>query len=151
MPLDTSAIVSLVGAAFSVGSAIWIHTRQLKLQLFEKRVVVYDATCAFLAYPMQHGKPHESPQFQEFWHETRNAEFLFGPEIKHLLDRVSHTASDYRAKYRAWESKPDDHPEKDTLYERQATCDQELEELWKPVHREFRKYLRLARIGPEFE
>ena len=151
MALDTSAVVSLIGAAFSVGSAIWIHTRQLKLQLFEKRVAVYDATCAFLAYRDSTGEPHESPQFQEFWHKTRNAEFLFGTEIKQLLDRVEHKAREYRAKYKAWERKLDGDPAKESLNEQQLQCDQELDKLWKPVHKEFRKYLKLTQIGPEFD
>ena len=151
MALDTSAVVSLLGAAFSVGSAIWIHTRQLKLQLFEKRLAVYDAACAFLAHPLQHGRPHEMSQCHDFRRDTRNATFLFGPEIERLLDRIYRKALEYRAKYKAWDGKLDGDPAKEVLNEQQLQCDQELDKLWKPVRREFRKYLKLTQIGPEFD
>ena len=86
--MDLGAIVSAFGAIVSVAAAVWIFSRQLKLQLFEKRFAVYDATCEFLAHVGRDARPHTMEQLHTFLRETRNAEFLFGEDITSLLGRL---------------------------------------------------------------
>ena len=131
MSLDTSAVVSLLGAVASVGSAGWIHARQLRLQLFEKRVAIYDTTCSFLAHVGQEGKPHEMDQIYTFLRDTRNAQFLFRPKISKLLNEIREKAIEYRTRHKVWEAKPAG-PDRQALYEEVKACENALHGFWDP-------------------
>ena len=64
-----------------------INRRQHRLALFEKRMAVFDSTMKMLASVGQTANPDLSECFK-FIRETRDHEFLFGPEVGAFINAV---------------------------------------------------------------
>jgi len=58
----------------------WIALNKLRLDLFDLRYKVYDATRTFLAAILREAKFTNSQLF-EFYARTSDAEFLFGADV----------------------------------------------------------------------
>src|SRR5712671_669739 len=79
-------IVALIATYIAVQQFV-INRRQYRLALFEKRMTVFNSTMTMLASVMQTANPTLNQCFQ-FIQDTRDHEFLFGPEIGKFIDDV---------------------------------------------------------------
>jgi hypothetical protein len=146
MTIDAGAVVSLFGAALSVAAAIWIYSRQLKLELFERRIAVYDATLELLAYVSGSGRPPERQRSNDFLRKTRNAEFLFEDDVTSILEDLYKKVEEYRSRHTVWDALPPGHPDKDRRFGEQKDSFDSVHALWGPVKEAFKSYLQLKRI-----
>lgn len=64
-----------------------INRRQHRLALFEKRMAVFNSTMQMIASVVQSANP-TLPQCFQFIQDTRDHEFLFGPEVGEFIDEV---------------------------------------------------------------
>jgi|HubBroStandDraft_4_1064222.scaffolds.fasta_scaffold287100_2 hypothetical protein len=91
------AIGKFISAALPIGIAIavayiaWaqyeINRRQYRLALFEKRMAIYNSVTARCAAVVQTMKSDLQENIK-FIRETRDHEFLFGPEVKTFIDEI---------------------------------------------------------------
>jgi hypothetical protein len=65
----------------------WVALNKLRLDLFDRRYKVYDATRKFLAGIFRDGKFTNSELF-EFYAGTSDAEFLFGADVVEHLAQI---------------------------------------------------------------
>jgi hypothetical protein len=63
------------------------NRRQYRLALFEKRLAVFDATARFLSGIVQTANVQLDDAIK-FLQETREHEFLFGPEVAACIDAI---------------------------------------------------------------
>lgn len=89
-----TAYISPIVAPIIAGIATWIAFRQsqisrnkLKLDLFEKRMEVYNAVRKALGEVTRQGKLTQEQQF-EYLQGTRTARWLFGHEVYTYLDEI---------------------------------------------------------------
>jgi hypothetical protein len=73
----------------------WVALNKLRLDLFDRRYKVYDATRKFLAAILQEAKFTQSELF-EFFAGTSDAEFLFGADVVEHLAQIRNRAIDLR-------------------------------------------------------
>lgn len=64
-----------------------INRRQHRLALFEKRMAVFNSTMNMIASVVQTANP-TLPECFKFIQETRDHEFLFGPEVGVFINEV---------------------------------------------------------------
>ena len=85
----TGMLTPLIAAvvAYIAWEQYQINRRQYRLALFEKRLVIYNAVMLRLAEVVQ---LYASPLQDNirFVRETRDHEFLFGPEVKLFIDQI---------------------------------------------------------------
>lgn len=84
---------------FAVVVIAWQQWRvaenKLRLDLFDRRYKVYDATKKFLAQIFRHATFDDSQLF-EFYAGTADAEFLFGVDVLDYLEQIRNRAVDIR-------------------------------------------------------
>jgi hypothetical protein len=88
--------LTLLIAAIAVGIAYqqWVvNRRQYRLALFEKRMAIYNRTKEFIAEVMQRLNP-QIPECITFMRDTRDHDFLFGPEIDVFINALYKNAVD---------------------------------------------------------
>ena len=81
-----SSITGLIVTYIAVAQ-YFINRRQYRLALFERRMVVYNSTMNMIASVLQSTRP-TTEQAIQFLRETKDHEFLFGPEVGSLIDAV---------------------------------------------------------------
>lgn len=64
-----------------------VNHRQHRLALFERRLTVFNSTMNMIASVVQSANPTLAQSFQ-FIKDTRDHEFLFGPEVGEFIDEV---------------------------------------------------------------
>jgi hypothetical protein len=69
---------------------------KLRLDLFDRRFAVYVQTLDFIGAVLQEGYP-AGEQYGPFARARDRAQFLFGPEVEVLLERIHKTAAILRA------------------------------------------------------
>lgn len=74
-------------AVFIAYQQFVINRRQHRLALFEKRMAVFNATMKMIASVIQSANPNLQQCFQ-FMQDTRDHEFLFGPEVGNFINQV---------------------------------------------------------------
>lgn len=86
--------ISAIGIPIIAAIAAWIAFRQfqiarnrLKLDLFDKRMEVYEAVREALGNISRQGNLTQEQQI-EYLQGTRTARWLFGPEVYHYLDET---------------------------------------------------------------
>jgi hypothetical protein len=81
--------------ALYIGWRQW-HTNHLKLrlELFDKRLVIFNATVTLISRVVQAAKIEHFDVLTEFLYDTRQTKFLFGDEIVQYLDTVYNKAAD---------------------------------------------------------
>ena len=87
LPVVISAIVTYIA-----WQQYAVNHRQHRLALFEKRIVVFNSTMNMLAAVVQSANPTLDQCFQ-FIKETRDHEFLFGPEVGEFINEVYQKAT----------------------------------------------------------
>jgi hypothetical protein len=80
---------------------------KLRLELFDKRYKVYDATRRFLSVIL-HKATFEDSHLFEFYTGTADAEFLFDTEIRDYLKQIRERAIDMRLKRTLYQDKHDE-------------------------------------------
>ena len=142
------SIVAVV-AAFIAGYIAWRQWRtaheRLRLEMFDRRVAVYDATKLLLTKATIHGQVLPD-DFQLFYSGIRSAEFLFDGAMRDLIMRIANmcvTANIARSQM----ARSPEHPRFDQLIEKEEQVlaflrnqDQQLERIFAP-------YVDLSRIG----
>jgi len=80
--------------------AIIIAIRQFKIQqykvridLYDRRIIIYDAIMNFMIHVRQHGDASDN-QIHEFIEKTSKSKFLFKGEIKEHIDKLINKALD---------------------------------------------------------
>jgi hypothetical protein len=92
------AIAAPLAAFIAVGVAIWqarLQRRQLDLNLYQKRLDVYLAVRGFLSSFAIEGKTDLDKNLMLI-RNTKEAEFLFRPEIPALIDEIYKKATSWR-------------------------------------------------------
>lgn len=85
-----TALLTPTIAAVGVGIAVfqlWLANTKLKLELFERRYVVYEAIRDFIGKTLSKGNSTEEMQ-QEFLVKTNSSKFLFGVEYSEFVTKV---------------------------------------------------------------
>src|SRR6266849_9511156 len=82
LPVVISGIVTYIA-----WQQFTVNRRQHRLALFEKRMVVFNSTMKMIASVLQSANPSLSQCFQ-FIQDTRDHEFLFGPEVGDFINEV---------------------------------------------------------------
>lgn len=95
LPVVISAIVTYIA-----WQQFAINRRQHRLALFEKRMVVFNSTMKMIASVAQSANPTLSQCFQ-FIQDTRDHEFLFGPEVGEFINEVYKKATALHAHIQA--------------------------------------------------
>ena len=88
--------VALVLGTYIAVAQHFISRRQYRLALFERRMVVYNSTMNLMASVLQSTKPSFEQVFQ-YLRETRDHEFLFGPEVGTFITEVYNKAVELNA------------------------------------------------------
>src|SRR6187401_3112610 len=70
-----------------------INRRKLVLDLYDRRVKVYQSTIEFITSVCREGKPR-LPDYGDLHQGTAEAVFLFGPEIPQYLKRLREQAGE---------------------------------------------------------
>ncbi len=83
----------------------WVALNKLRLDLFDRRYKVYDATKKFLAQIVRHAN-FDDPQLFEFYAGTADAEFLFGADVVEYLAQIRNRAVDMRVHQTLFEPLP---------------------------------------------
>lgn len=79
-------VVALLGLYIALRQ--WFTSRsKLKLDLFDRRLVIYDAVRSYIAAVMASGKTSQELEFA-FLSGTRGARWLFGVEIVDYIDKT---------------------------------------------------------------
>jgi hypothetical protein len=119
-----SPIATLI-VGLIVGYIAWqqwqVSKAKLRLDLFDRRYKVYDATRKFLAVIMREATFSDSQLF-EFYAGTSDAEFLFDADIVDYLSQITKHAIDMRSIHARYQSLP-------IGDERSKQCDAEQEHL----------------------
>jgi hypothetical protein len=110
-----STLISILGpiATLIVGCGVFFIAWQqwqvahakLRLDLFDRRYTVFDATRKFLAVILQKATFEDSQLF-EFYAGTSDAEFLFGPEVVDYLAQIRKRALDMRTHQKVYNPLP---------------------------------------------
>ncbi len=82
LPVVISGIVTYIA-----WQQFTVNRRQHRLALFEKRMVVFNSTMKMIASVLQSANPTLAQCFQ-FIQDTRDHEFLFGPEVGDFINEV---------------------------------------------------------------
>jgi hypothetical protein len=82
LPVVISGIVTYIA-----WQQFTVNRRQHRLALFEKRMVVFNSTMTMIASVVQSANPTLAQSFQ-FMKDTRDHEFLFGPEVGEFINEV---------------------------------------------------------------
>jgi hypothetical protein len=136
-----SAITAALVAWVAVQQYRLAHDR-LKLDLWEKRYAVYKGAHRFLSLVVQAGATDIKELFG-FLEDTRDAFFLFRPDMAAYLEGLYRKGVDLRTTRVLYQNK--DGVERDQLIDKEARLLTELgEELVELKHR-FSPYLKLAR------
>jgi len=83
---SVTAITALTVTYVAVAQHL-ISRHQYRLALFERRMVVFNSTMNMMASVLQSAKPSFEQVFQ-YLRETRDHEFLFGPEVGTFVNEV---------------------------------------------------------------
>ncbi len=83
---SVTAITALTVTYVAVAQHL-ISRHQYRLALFERRMVVFNSTMNMMASVLQSAKPSFEQIFQ-YLRETRDHEFLFGPEVGTFVNEV---------------------------------------------------------------
>jgi hypothetical protein len=79
-------VVALLGLYIALRQ--WLTARsKLKLDLFDRRLLIYDAVRSYIAAVMTSGKTTQDIELA-FLSGTRGARWLFGNEIVHYIDKT---------------------------------------------------------------
>src|SRR5436309_4314510 len=90
--LTASLPVVIAGiATYIAWQQFAVNRRQHRLALFEKRLVAFNSTMKMISSVIQAANADLNQCF-EFIKETRDHEFLFGPEVGAFIDEVYHKA-----------------------------------------------------------
>ena len=85
-PTFVAFVVGIVAAILTVWQ--WkIGRDKLRLDLFEKRYVIYDETQKVIATALQNGTVSYD-EVTEYHRKTKGTEFLFGAEVQDYLDQI---------------------------------------------------------------
>lgn len=76
------------------------NKRQARLALFDRRLAVFNSVMKMLGEILKNAQAEMSQLFT-FLSETRDAEFLFGPEIAIYIDKIFKKGGELRAKHAA--------------------------------------------------
>ncbi len=144
------AAVSAVAAASSVGFALFIYARHVRITLFEKRFEVYEAVMKLLSSALMTDAPASDEDIVRYVRATRTAEFLFDKATLNRLDELYKSHGKFRSKHALHDKTPDGHPTKDRKLDDLQVAREELEAHWKPLKETFRRYLDLTSIKPEW-
>jgi hypothetical protein len=92
-----SSVALFLSLAVAIIAALqWrVADNKLRLDLFDRRYKVYDATRKFLAVIFREANFKDSELF-EFYTGTSDAEFLFGAEVVKHLEQIRKRAIDMR-------------------------------------------------------
>lgn len=123
-------MTATIATAFLGLVASWIAVQQLRLarhrfrlDLFDRRYKVYDATRTFLSTILRNATFTDVELFQ-FYSGTSDSDFLFGPELVDYLAQIRRRAVDMRLHQKKYEHLP-------IGYERSQHVDAEhMELLW---------------------
>jgi hypothetical protein len=85
----------------------WVALNKLRLDLFDRRYKVYDATRKFLAVIFKEATFTDSQLF-EFYGGTSDAEFLFDTDVVDYLEQIRNRAVDMRTRQQLFERLPGD-------------------------------------------
>ena len=104
--------ISQIGTLI-IGIAVVIIARQqrqlagnkLRLDLFDRRYKIYDATRKFLALIVREATFNDAQLF-DFYADTSDAEFLFDEQIVNYLEQLRHRALNMRVYRRQYENLP---------------------------------------------
>jgi hypothetical protein len=80
-------VITALIVAYIAVAQFFINRRQYRLALFERRMVVYNSTMNMIASVLQSTRP-TTDQAIQYLRETRDHEFLFGPEVGTFIDKV---------------------------------------------------------------
>src|SRR5437868_3755403 len=83
-----SALLTPVVAVIAVLIAVFqyrLENLKWRLALFDKRYPVYDRTMDYIAFVVREGKM-TMERLVQFLRESKDKEFLFGPEVHSFLD-----------------------------------------------------------------
>jgi len=100
------AATFFVGAVLAVIAFLQFKVAhdKLRLELFDKRYKVYDATRRFLSVILRDATFKDSDLF-EFYAGTSDAGFLFDTEVSEYLKQIRERALDMRLKHTLYQSK----------------------------------------------
>ncbi len=88
----TQVVLTLLIAAIAACIAYQqyiVNDRQHRLALFDKRMVIYNKTKEFIAEIVNKPRNVSIPDCLKFARDTRDHEFLFGPEINSFIERLT--------------------------------------------------------------
>ncbi|MGJ0512287.1 hypothetical protein [Methylocystis sp.] len=136
---DVLEIIKTVGiwSIAAIGARIaWqqkeIAAEKLKLEKFDRRFKVFDATRSFLAHILRTGNVH-TDQERDFWIATSDAIFLFDAEIDEFLEDLRLRAINFQSLNREQTKFPDKRREAFKQFENDL----------KTLPDKFAKYLKL--------
>ena len=102
---------------------------------------------AFLVRMQQTGRPPEHHELNQYLRDTREAEFLFGPEVVEFIKEVHEKTARYRAHPAVWEPMLSG-PERQQKYKDVREAEEAVRECWVRACTSdssvFRKYLELT-------
>jgi hypothetical protein len=128
---------------------LWIGYRQwrtaqnkLKLDLFERRLAIYDGVRSFISSVMTTGKTTQSYEM-EFLAAIRGAKWLFGPEVVEYIDTTLwHKACDLWCLQEELQDMPSGQERTDKIH-KQAEIKKWLTAQLKVIDEKFSPYLAL--------
>ena len=140
-----SAIAPSIIAAIAVviASQQWFTNRnQLKNQLFDRRIEVYQSITRFIAHVLTGDPADEEKERIRFLRTTKDAYYLFGNDIKLFVEEIRSKTNELRSLTRELQGSISEEDRKQNI-EAQRGLNNWLDSSLKSIEPRFVKYLKL--------
>jgi uncharacterized tellurite resistance protein B-like protein len=136
------SIIALI--AVIIASQQWFTNRnQLKNQLFDRRIEIYQSITRFISEMLVGDPAHEEEERTRFLRATKDAYFLFDEDIKTLVEEIRLKTNELRSYSRELQSSNITEEERKVNIQKQRELHDWLENTLKTIEPRFIKYLKL--------
>jgi hypothetical protein len=144
-PIVVAVIAALIAAYIALRQWWTAHDR-LRLDMYERRFAIYDATKTLVNVVTLHGQTTRD-DLANFYAGIRGAEFLFDEETRGFLETIGQMGFKARMKRTSLERSPN-HPRADNLIDEEETVIRFLSDYGGGrLEKLFSRYLDLSKVG----
>jgi hypothetical protein len=135
------SVIALI--AVIIASQQWFTNRnQLKNQLFDRRIEIYQSITRFISEILVGDPAHEEEERARFLRTTKDAYFLFGEDIKIFIEEIRLKSNEMRSYSRELRGNITQEDRKVNI-QKQCELHDWLENSLKTIEPRFVKYLKL--------
>jgi hypothetical protein len=141
----TVSVIAALTAGYIALRQWWTAHDRLRVDMYERRSSVYEATKRLLSTVTLHGTP-AADDMHHFYEGTRGAEFLFDGDTRNFVMTIRDKAFKAKMTHASYERNID-HPRADKLSSQEEDISDYLREQDANLEKLFGRYLDLSKIG----